>query len=293
MSITQKTRPQAAPTAQTQQRRNAAPKKQVGLAQTIDQATVLRATPRELRLMLADALQDELTKSDAVFANAEAAEDAELDELDLADGPDDDADAEPAGEPEPEELAAFEASLLDADNLPLHPKPALTLSFSDYYVFRIDPAEKSGGTPRCTHIAKPWLRFAGPGGAMATHARNLCFTLDAMAGALAWCLPQTLANPQPDALLQDWTALQQADGGHYDPWSQVGWVSLVFSAALEVSGRSTPDTKDSYFSGIHQNILLYWSDTQCTMPLRSFVDPNGPWVDALKRAAGSQTSTRR
>lgn len=269
---------------------------------TIRRTSIRRATPRELQAMLLEAFLDQTDSNahDSLETNAER--EMSEDEIDLSDGPDDEADAEAKGEPEADELIAFEASLRDDLNFEFDATPTLLHRLADWYVLRVatDPKTKQ---VCCTHIVKRWMQDAPRSTderSMGDDVHQLRQSLDAMADLFTRRLPRFLAKPAPEALLADWRALQGDRRMEFaarqlnstlgadvprnidslDPLEKLAFAELVFDTALS-AGKS--DARRAEFGDLVDHILLVWPASGETMPMRMLFE-HETWRARLKHA---------
>lgn len=215
----------------------------------------------------------------------------------LTDGPEDDADDVAKGEPEADELLAFELLLREDHNAESLQDTPLTLQLADWHVLRVSSAKGSptASTPECRFIPKPWMRQLPSTDArddFGVFLEELCTTFDQIARAIEQRLPTFLATPDPTALITDWRRLQrnlQADlpGKNLDmllPTEQVGFVELVFH---DVSALGDSDSsRRARFSDVIEHSLLHWSDTERFMPLRQWFD-NPEWKRQIALACAA------
>ena len=269
---------------------------------TIRRTPIRRATPRELQAMLLEAFLDQTDSNVEESLETDAESQLSADEIDLSDGPDDETDAEAKGEPEADELIAFEASLRDDQNLEFDATPELIHRLADWYVLRIatDPQTEH---VRCTHSVKHWMRDTPrttDGRSLAEDVHQLRQSLDAMADLFTRRLPRFLARPTPEALLADWRDLQdnrrvesatrQANStlgadiprniDSLDPLEKLAFAELVFDSALS-AGKS--DARRAEFGDLVDHILLIWPSTGETMPMRMLFE-HELWRARLKKA---------
>lgn len=205
----------------------------------------------------------------------------------LTDGPEDDADEIAKGEPEADELLAFELLLREDHNAESLRDTPLTLQLADWHVLRVTSGEGrlTASPPECRFIPKAWMRqltSTDPSDDFGLFLCELSATFDQIARSIEQRLPTFLATPDPTALMTDWRRLQhslQADLpgknlGMMVPTEQVGFIELVFH---DVSALGDSDSsRRARFSDVIEHSLLYWRDTGCFMPLRQWFD-NPDW----------------